>query len=30
MRVVILEDNPILAEGLGLLLGNSGFEVAAV
>jgi DNA-binding NarL/FixJ family response regulator len=27
---VILEDNPILAEGLGLLLGNSGFEVAAV
>ncbi|MBW3534251.1 MAG: transposase [Gemmatimonadetes bacterium] len=23
-------DNPILAEGLGLLLGNSGFEVAAV
>ncbi|TWD72456.1 LuxR family two component transcriptional regulator [Kribbella amoyensis] len=30
MRVVILEDNPILAEGLGLLLGNSGFTVAAV
>ncbi|WBQ07692.1 response regulator [Kribbella sp. CA-293567] len=30
MRVVILEDNPILAEGLGLLLDNSGFEVAAV
>ncbi|WP_328326303.1 response regulator transcription factor [Kribbella sp. NBC_00382] len=30
MRVVILEDNPILAKGLGLLLGNSGFEVAAV
>ncbi|MEU8225439.1 response regulator transcription factor [Kribbella sp. NPDC048915] len=30
MRVIILEDNPILAEGLGLLLGNSGFEVAAV
>ena len=30
MRVVILEDNPILAEGLGLLLGNSGFEVVAV
>jgi DNA-binding NarL/FixJ family response regulator len=30
VRVVILEDNPILAEGLGLLLGNSGFEVAAV
>ena len=30
MRVVILEDNPILAEGLGLLLGNAGFEVAAV
>jgi DNA-binding NarL/FixJ family response regulator len=27
---VILEDNLILAEGLGLLLGNSGFEVAAV
>ncbi|MET7282936.1 response regulator transcription factor [Kribbella sp. NPDC005582] len=30
MRVAILEDNPILAEGLGLLLSNSGFEVAAV
>ncbi|GAB3952304.1 response regulator transcription factor [Kribbella albertanoniae] len=30
MRVIILEDNPILAEGLGLLLSNSGFEVAAV
>jgi DNA-binding NarL/FixJ family response regulator len=30
VRVVILEDNPILAEGLGLLLGNSGFEVVAV
>ncbi|MFG1816562.1 LuxR C-terminal-related transcriptional regulator [Kribbella sp. NPDC049174] len=30
MRVVILEDNPILAEGLSLLLGNSGFEVVAV
>jgi DNA-binding NarL/FixJ family response regulator len=30
VRVMILEDNPILAEGLGLLLGNSGFEVAAV
>ncbi|MFC0628406.1 response regulator [Kribbella deserti] len=30
MRVVILEDNPILAEGLSLLLGSSGFEVAAV
>ncbi|WP_460665078.1 LuxR C-terminal-related transcriptional regulator [Kribbella swartbergensis] len=30
MRVVILEDNPILAEGLGLLLGNSGYEVVAV
>ncbi|MFI5697825.1 response regulator [Kribbella sp. NPDC051586] len=30
MRVIILEDNPILAEGLGLLLGNNGFEVAAV
>ncbi|GAA1575435.1 response regulator transcription factor [Kribbella sancticallisti] len=27
---MILEDNPILAEGLGLLLGNSGFEVVAV
>ncbi|MEV5962271.1 response regulator transcription factor [Kribbella sp. NPDC051952] len=30
MRVMILEDNPILAEGLSLLLNNSGFEVAAV
>jgi len=30
VRVAILEDNPILAEGLGLLLSNSGFEVAAV
>ncbi|MFC9691592.1 LuxR C-terminal-related transcriptional regulator [Kribbella sp. NPDC056951] len=30
MRVIILEDNPILAEGLGLLLSNSGFEVSAV
>ncbi|GAA2808497.1 response regulator [Kribbella solani] len=30
MRVIILEDNPILAEGLGLLLNNSGFVVAAV
>ncbi|TDW14422.1 response regulator transcription factor [Kribbella kalugense] len=30
MRVIILEDNPILAEGLGLLLDNNGFEVAAV
>ncbi|MFK4089184.1 LuxR C-terminal-related transcriptional regulator [Kribbella sp. NPDC020789] len=30
MRVIILEDNPILAEGLSLLLSNSGFEVAAV
>ncbi|MEV4267216.1 response regulator transcription factor [Kribbella sp. NPDC049584] len=30
MRVIILEDNPILAEGLSLLLNNSGFEVAAV
>jgi DNA-binding NarL/FixJ family response regulator len=30
VRVVILEDNPILAEGLGLLLGNSGFEVIGV
>jgi len=28
--VIILEDNPILAEGLSLLLSNSGFEVAAV
>ena len=27
---MILEDNPILAEGLSLLLDNSGFEVAAV
>ena len=30
MRVIILEDTPILAEGLILLLNNSGFEVAAV
>ena len=30
MRVMILEDNPILAEGLSLLLDNSGFEVVAV
>jgi DNA-binding NarL/FixJ family response regulator len=30
VRVIILEDNPILAEGLGLLLDNNGFEVAAV
>lgn len=30
MRVVILEDNAILAEGLGLLLGTAGFEVVAV
>ncbi|TCC31544.1 response regulator transcription factor [Kribbella sindirgiensis] len=30
MRVIILEDNPILAEGLSLLLDNSGFRVAAV
>ncbi|WUV24798.1 response regulator transcription factor [Kribbella sp. NBC_01484] len=30
MRVMILEDNPILAEGLSLLLDNSGFEVAAI
>jgi DNA-binding NarL/FixJ family response regulator len=30
VRVMILEDNPILAEGLSLLLNNSGFEVAAV
>jgi DNA-binding NarL/FixJ family response regulator len=27
---MILEDNPILAEGLSLLLDNSGFEVAAI
>ena len=27
---MILEDNPILAEGLSLLLDDSGFEVAAV
>jgi DNA-binding NarL/FixJ family response regulator len=27
---MILEDNPILAEGLSLLLDNAGFEVAAV
>ena len=30
MRVMILEDNPILAEGLSLLLNNSGFQVAAI
>jgi DNA-binding NarL/FixJ family response regulator len=30
VRVMILEDNPILAEGLSLLLTNSGFQVAAV
>ena len=30
MRVMILEDNPILAEGLSLLLDNAGFSVAAV
>jgi DNA-binding NarL/FixJ family response regulator len=30
VRVIILEDNPILAEGLSLLLENSGFQVAAV
>ncbi|MFF0270573.1 response regulator [Kribbella sp. NPDC004536] len=30
MRVIILEDNPILAEGLSLLLDNSGFQVAAI
>ena len=30
MQVIILEDNPILAEGLSLLLDNSGFQVAAV
>jgi len=30
VRVMILEDNPILAEGLSLLLDNAGFEVAAV
>jgi DNA-binding NarL/FixJ family response regulator len=27
---MILEDNPILAEGLSLLLDNSGFQVAAI
>jgi DNA-binding NarL/FixJ family response regulator len=30
VRVIVLEDNPILAEGLSLLLGNSGFQVAAI
>jgi DNA-binding NarL/FixJ family response regulator len=30
VRVIILEDNPILAEGLSLLLDNSGFQVAAI
>ena len=30
MRVIILEDNPILAEGLSLLLDNSGFQVGAI
>lgn len=30
MRVVIVEDNAVLAEGLGLLLSSAGFEVAAV
>jgi len=30
VQVIILEDNPILAEGLSLLLDNSGFQVAAV
>jgi len=30
VRVMILEDNPILAEGLSLLLNNSGFQVAAI
>jgi DNA-binding NarL/FixJ family response regulator len=30
VRVMILEDNPVLAEGLSLLLDNSGFEVVAV
>jgi DNA-binding NarL/FixJ family response regulator len=30
MRVVIAEDNAVLAEGLNLLLGTAGFEVAAV
>jgi len=30
VRVIILEANPILAEGLSLLLDNSGFEVVAV
>jgi DNA-binding NarL/FixJ family response regulator len=29
MRVVIVEDNVILAEGLGLVLASSGFEVVA-
>ncbi|WP_067966284.1 LuxR C-terminal-related transcriptional regulator [Nocardiopsis trehalosi] len=29
MRVVIVEDNAVLAEGLNLLLASSGFEVAA-
>ncbi|TDQ53144.1 LuxR C-terminal-related transcriptional regulator [Actinorugispora endophytica] len=29
MRIVIVEDNTILAEGLNLLLASSGFEVAA-
>lgn len=29
MRVVILEDHALLQEGLGLLLGTAGFEVAA-
>ncbi|MFC4563473.1 LuxR C-terminal-related transcriptional regulator [Nocardiopsis mangrovi] len=29
MRVVIVEDNAVLAEGLNLLLRTSGFEVAA-
>ena len=30
MRVVVVEDNRILAEGIGLLLTGAGFEVAAI
>jgi DNA-binding NarL/FixJ family response regulator len=30
VRVVIVEDNAVLAEGLSLLLSSAGFEVAAV
>ncbi|RBQ19730.1 DNA-binding response regulator [Spongiactinospora rosea] len=30
MRVVIAEDNVVLAEGLNLLLASAGFEVAAI